>query len=67
MDDDDRPTLRGDAANRLAGEPLDALSQADLAARIALLEAEIARVRAHAARALAHRQAAEAVFGAKSP
>ena len=38
---------RGDAASRLAREPLDTYSQDELMERIALLEAEIERVRAH--------------------
>ena len=62
MDDDDRPRIRDDAAARLAGESLDPYSQAELADRIALLEAEIARVEAHRMKAAAHRQAADALF-----
>jgi uncharacterized small protein (DUF1192 family) len=63
MDEDDRPRLKGDAASRLAGEPLDTYSQDELLERIALLEAEIARVRAHHGRAASHRAAADALFG----
>ena len=37
--DDDLPRARGDAASRLAGEPLDTYSQDELMERIALLEA----------------------------
>ena len=40
-------------------------SQAELAERIALLEAEIARVKAHRDKAAAHRAAADALFGGK--
>lgn len=63
MDDDERPSLRGDAASLLAKEDLGPYSQDELAARIALLEAEIARVRAHRDKASAHRAAADALFG----
>lgn len=63
MDDDDRPRLKGDAASRLASEPLDAYSQAELVDRIELLEAEIARVRARHGKVAAHREAADALFG----
>ena len=60
--DDDLPRPKGDAATALARESLDALSQSELAERIALLEAEIARVKAHRDRAAAHRAASEALF-----
>ena len=40
-------------------------SQAELAERIAQLEAEIARVRRHSEGARAHRAAADALFGKK--
>ncbi len=60
--EDDLPRMRGDAASRLAGEPLDSHSQDELMTRIALLETEIARVKAHHARAASHTQAADALF-----
>lgn len=63
MDETDLPRPRGDAASRLASEDLAPYSQAELAARIACLEAEIARVKAHSDRAAAHRAAADALFG----
>ena len=67
MDDDERPSLLGDAtkdaAQRLSHEDLDPYSQDELDARIALLEAEIARVRSHRDKASAHRAAADALFG----
>jgi uncharacterized small protein (DUF1192 family) len=63
MDEPDLPRLKGDAASRLAAEDLGPYSQAELDARIALLEAEIARVTAHKGKAAAHRAAAEALFG----
>ena len=65
MDEDDRPRPRGDAASRLAGEDLSPYSIAELADRIALLEAEIARVESHRLKASAHRNAADALFGRK--
>lgn len=63
MDDEERPSLPGDAASLLASEDLDPYSQDELAARIILLETEIARVRAHREKASAHRAAADALFG----
>ncbi|WP_331851752.1 DUF1192 domain-containing protein [Altererythrobacter sp. B11] len=54
--------MRGDAASRLAGEPLDSYSQDELMARIQVLEAEIARVKAHHAKAADHRQLADSLF-----
>lgn len=74
MDDEDRPGTfaasitdrSAGAAAQLARDNLDPLSQHELAARIALLEAEIARVRAHQARVDAHRRAAETLFGRPS-
>ncbi|KUO51532.1 MAG: hypothetical protein APF82_10845 [Sphingomonadales bacterium BRH_c42] len=62
MENDDRPRPKGDAAALLAGEDLAPYSLAELAGRIALLEAEIARVEAHRARASAHLSAADALF-----
>jgi len=66
MDDDDRPRARSDAASQLALEPLDRLSQDELAERIALLEAEIARIKAHQGKVAAHRMAADALFKPRS-
>jgi uncharacterized small protein (DUF1192 family) len=63
MDEDERPTSKGDAASRLASEPLDTYSQGELLERIDLLEAEIVRVRTHHGRAASHREAADALFG----
>ena len=60
--EDDLPRVRGDAASRLAGEPLDTYSQAELLERIALLETEIERVRAQHARAASHRSLADQLF-----
>lgn len=65
--EDDLPRIRGDFASRLAGEPLDAYSQDELAERIALLEAEIARVKAHRDKAAIHRKLADALFKPSSP
>jgi uncharacterized small protein (DUF1192 family) len=63
MEEPDRPRPKGDAAAHLAGEDLAPYSQAELADRIALLEAEIVRVKAHRDKAAAHRAAADALFG----
>jgi uncharacterized small protein (DUF1192 family) len=63
MEDFDLPRPRGDAASMLAKEDLAPYSQAELEARIALLEAEILRVKAHHNKAEAHRAAADALFG----
>ena len=60
--EDDLPRVRGDAASRLAGEPLDTYSQAELMERIALLEAEIERVQAQHARAAEKRKLADQLF-----
>jgi uncharacterized small protein (DUF1192 family) len=60
--EDDRPRIRGDAASRLAGEPLDSYSQDELLERISTLEAEIARVRAQHAKSADHRKLAEMMF-----
>ena len=65
--DDDLPRVRGDAASRLAGEPLDTYSQDELMERIALLEAEIERVRAQHGKAASHRAIADALFKPKEP
>ena len=62
MEDDERPSPKGDAANRLAKEDLGPYSQDELAQRISLLEAEIERVKSHRDRAAAHRAAADALF-----
>ncbi|MEO1730625.1 MAG: DUF1192 domain-containing protein [Pseudomonadota bacterium] len=63
MEEDERPSLSGDAASRLGQEDLGPYSQDELDARIALLEAEITRVRAHRDKSSAHRAAADALFG----
>ncbi|MFC3175118.1 DUF1192 family protein [Novosphingobium bradum] len=60
--DEDLPRPKGDNAGKLATEPLDSYSLAELDQRVAQLEAEIARVKAHQAKAAAHRLAAEAFF-----
>jgi len=65
--DDDLPRVRGDSASRLAGEPLDTYSQAELMERIALLEAEIERVRAQHAKAADHKRFADALFKPREP
>jgi uncharacterized small protein (DUF1192 family) len=66
MDDDDRPRPRGDAASRLAGEPLDGYSVEELNERIQLLESEVVRIVALRDKAKAHRVAADALFGGGS-
>ena len=65
--EDDLPRIRGDAASRLAGEPLDTYSQAELMERIALLETEIERVKARHAKAAQHRWLADALFKPREP
>jgi uncharacterized small protein (DUF1192 family) len=65
--EDDLPRIRGDAASRLAGEPLDSYSQDELLERIALLEAEIERVRAQHGKAASHRAIADALFKPQEP
>ena len=65
--EDDLPRVRGDAASRLAGEPLDTYSQDELMERIALLEAEIERVRAQHAKAQNHRALADTLFKPREP
>ena len=65
--EDDLPRIRGDAASRLAGEPLDTYSQDELMERIALLEAEIARVKAHHAKAASHKKLADTLFKPREP
>ena len=66
MDEDDRPTRRGDAASLLAKEALDSYSREELDGRVQQLEAEIARVKVHRDKAEAHRLAADAFFKPKS-
>jgi uncharacterized small protein (DUF1192 family) len=65
--EDDLPRVRGDAASRLAGEPLDTYSQDELMERIAVLETEIERVRAHHARAAEKRKLADTLFKPREP
>jgi len=65
--EDDLPRIRGDAASRLAGEPLDSYSQDELMERIALLEAEIERVRAQHGKAASHRAIADELFKPREP
>ena len=65
--EDDLPRVRGDAASRLAGEPLDTYSQDELMERVALLEAEIDRVRAQHAKAASHRSLADSLFKRPEP
>ena len=65
--DDDVPRIRGDAASRLAGEPLESYSQDELMERIALLEAEIERVRAQHGKAASHRAIADELFKPREP
>ena len=60
--EDDLPRVRGDAASRLAGEPLDTYSQDELMERIDLLQAEIERVQAQHAKAADKRKLADALF-----
>ena len=60
--EDDLPRVRGDAASRLAGEPLDSYSQDELLERVATLEAEIDRVKAQHAKAASHIKLADALF-----
>jgi uncharacterized small protein (DUF1192 family) len=67
MDALDEPRPKGDLASTLAAESLDRYSVAELAERIALLEAEIVRTAAHRDRAQSHRVAAEALFGKGAP
>lgn len=62
MDDDDLPRPRGDAASKLAGEPLDSYSVDELNVRIQLCEAEVVRIVGHRDKARAHRVAADALF-----
>lgn len=65
--EDELPRVRGDAASRLAGEPLDSYSQDELIERIALLEAEIERVRAQHGKAASHRAIADSLFRPREP
>jgi uncharacterized small protein (DUF1192 family) len=62
MDDDLFSSRPEDPLTQLARQDLDPLSQDELTARIAALEAEIARVRAHREAASQHRSAADALF-----
>jgi uncharacterized small protein (DUF1192 family) len=62
MDLDDSPSRPDDILDRLVRQDLDPLSQAELEARITVLEGEIARVRARMQRALNHRASADALF-----
>lgn len=62
MDADDLPRPRGDAASKLAAEPLDSYSVDELNLRIQLCEAEVVRIVAHRDKAKAHRVAADALF-----
>lgn len=59
MELDDLPKKKPEIA---VGEPLDAISLAELEQRIQALESEIARIRAEIARKLASRSAADAFF-----
>jgi len=65
--EDDLPRVRGDAASRLAGEPLDTYSQDELMERIDLLQAEIERVKAQHAKAVSHRSLADTLFKPREP
>ena len=62
MDADDLPRPRGDAASKLAAEPLVSYSVDELNLRIQLCEAEVVRIVAHRDKAKAHRVAADALF-----
>lgn len=65
--EEDLPRIRGDAASRLAGEPLDTYSQDELMERVALLEAEIVRVKTHHEKAAGHMKLADALFKPREP
>ncbi len=65
--EDDLPRVRGDAASRLAGEPLDSYSQDELMERVATLEAEIERVKAQHAKAASHMKLADQLFKKSEP
>ena len=65
--EDELPRIRGDAASRLSGEPLDSYSQDELMDRIALMEAEIVRVRTQHAKAADKRKLADAMFRPREP
>ncbi|WP_076071656.1 DUF1192 domain-containing protein [Sphingomonas montana] len=56
------PKRSDDPLATLARQDLDPLSVAELAARIAALEAEITRTRTHADRANSNRASADALF-----
>ncbi|GAA4007737.1 DUF1192 domain-containing protein [Sphingomonas humi] len=62
MDDDFFSSRPEDPLVQLARQDLDPLSQDELEARIAALEAEIERVRSHQEAAFRHRSAADALF-----
>lgn len=62
MEPDDLPRRGADTLAALGQQDLDPLSQGELLARIAGLEAEIARCRARLAFADRHRAAAEGLF-----
>ncbi|WP_300974361.1 DUF1192 domain-containing protein [Sphingomonas sp. LHG3406-1] len=62
MDDEFFSSRPDDPLVLLARQDLDPLSQDELDARIAVLEAEIARVRAHQEAVSKHRSAADALF-----
>ncbi len=62
MDDDAFSSRAEDPLRLLSRQDLDPLSQHELDARIAALEAEIARVRSHNDAVSKHRSAADALF-----
>ncbi|MBB4633518.1 DUF1192 domain-containing protein [Sphingosinicella soli] len=63
MDDDFLPKTKDDPLAALTRQDLDPLSQDELRARIATLEAEIGRTRAKLAEAGSVKSAADALFG----
>lgn len=65
MDDDFLPKTKDDPLTALTRQDLGPLSQDELGARIAALEAEIERTRAHLAEAGSVKSAAEALFARK--
>ncbi|MDP1025720.1 DUF1192 domain-containing protein [Sphingomonas sp. KR1UV-12] len=62
MEIDDAPRRRSDTLAALTAEDLDPLSQEELAARVAALEAEIARTRRRMQHAVNQRASADALF-----